>query len=178
MKASLYYGILGGALALYMLYNKIAFGTSSPVSGQIKRWWGTMTNTVYERPASSWPSFLGLSFRGTYDAWQPASDMFLWLAKILRPLYSGADTVNERYFAAMIIFVLIALILMVANSRRALQKVTQMALIPLGAGCGIQILSYTTTAYGGAKEWYWVGQMVLITLVGSLLIDLLCFDLC
>ena len=46
-----------------------------------------------------------------------------------------------------------------------------MALIPLAAGCGIQILSYTTTAYGGVKEWYWVSQMVLVTLAGSVLLD-------
>ena len=54
-----YYGVFGGLLALYMLFNKIMFGTSSPVSGQIKRWWGGMPNTVYERPASNWYSFSG-----------------------------------------------------------------------------------------------------------------------
>jgi hypothetical protein len=46
-----------------------------------------------------------------------------------------------------------------------------MALVPLMAGCGIQILSYTTTAYGGAKEWYWVSQMVFVTLLGSVVLD-------
>ena len=168
-----YYGILGGALALYMLYNKITFGTSSPVSGQIKRWWGTMTNTAYERPVSNWSSFFGISYQGTFDAWQPASDMFLWFAKILRPIYSGADTLDERYFIVMFVFALLAFGILIDNSRRALHKVSQMALIPLGAACGIQILSYTATAYGGAKEWYWASQMVLVTLVGSLLIDLI-----
>ncbi len=172
-ESTIYFGIPGGALALYMLYNKITFGISSPVSGQIKRWWGTMTNTVYERPATSWSSFFGLSFRGTFDAWQPASDMFFEFAKILRPIYSGSDTMDERYFLAIFIFVLFAFVILIANSRRALHKASQMALIPLAAACGIQILSYTTTAYGGAKEWYWVGQMVLVTLAGSLLIDLL-----
>lgn len=168
-----YYGILGGALGLYMLYNKITFGTSSPVSGQIKRWWGTMTNTVYERPASNWSSFFGLSYGGTFDAWQPASDVFLWFARILRPAYSGSDTVDERYFFSMLIFVVLALLIFIINSRRAVNKISHMALIPLAAGCGIQILSYTTIAYGGAKEWYWVGQMVLVTLAGSLLLDLI-----
>ncbi|MDD2922098.1 MAG: hypothetical protein PHQ36_07405, partial [Anaerolineales bacterium] len=32
-----YYRVVGGALALYMLYNKIVFGASSPVSGLVKR---------------------------------------------------------------------------------------------------------------------------------------------
>jgi hypothetical protein len=48
-----------------------------------------------------------------------------------------------------------------------------MALIPLAVGCGVQILSYTTTAYGGVKEWYWISQMVFITLAGSVLLDML-----
>lgn len=168
-----YYGILGGALGLYMLYNKITFGTSSPVSGQIKRWWGTMTNTVYERPASSWTSFFGISYGGTFDAWQPASDLFVWLARILRPLYPGSSTIDERYFIAMLIFVLLAAAILTINSRRALHKTSHLALVPLAAGCGMQILSYTTIAYGGAKEWYWISQMVLVTLAGSLLIDLM-----
>lgn len=168
-----YYGVLGGALALYMLYNKITFGTSSPVSGQIKRWWGTMTNTVYERPVSNWSSFFGISYLGTFDAWQPASDLFLWLAKILRPIYSGSDTIDERYFFAISTFVLLAFVILIVNARQALRKASQMALVPLAAGCVIQILSYTATAYGGAKEWYWISQMVFVTLAGGLLVDLI-----
>lgn len=51
-EGAIYYGIIGGALLLYMLVNKIMFGTASPVSGQIKRWWGTLGQTVYDYPAS------------------------------------------------------------------------------------------------------------------------------
>lgn len=168
-----YYGILGGALALYMLYNKIAFGTSSPVSGQIKRWWGSLIDTVYESPAPSWAEFFGISFNWAYNAWQPASSVFHWAAKYIYRLYPGADTTDERYYIAIFIFVFLALVILFANRRRALRAVSNMALIPLAAGCGIQILSYTTTAYGGIKEWYWVSQMILITLAGSVLLDLL-----
>ncbi|MBI5963880.1 MAG: hypothetical protein HY863_10430 [Chloroflexi bacterium] len=169
---SVYYGILGGMLGLYMLFNKIMFGTSSPVSGQIKRWWGTM-DTIYDRPAYNWYTFFGLGFQEAFDAWKPASDMFLSFAKFLKPLYPGSDTTDERYYIAITIFVLLAFILIIFHKHRTLRKTAEMALIPLAAGCGIQILSYTTTAYGGAKEWYWVSQMVFITLAGSLLIDLI-----
>lgn len=168
-----YYGILGGSLALYMLYNKLTFGTSSPVSGQIKRWWGTMTDTVYERPASSWPSFLGVSFQDAFNAWRPTTDMLAEFAKILRPLNPGSETVDERYYLAIFIFIVFIAFVLMVNSRRTLNKLTNMALVPLIAGCGLQILSYTTIAYGGAKEWYWVSEMILLTLGGSFLIDLL-----
>lgn len=167
-----YFGILGGALGLYMLFNKLMFGTSTPVSGQIKRWWGTM-DTIYERPAHTWQAFFGIGYQEAFDTWQPASNLFLWLAKYLKPIYPGSDTLDERYYIAMLLFVLLALILFAVNKRQTLQKITKMALIPLAAGSGLQILSYTTTAYSGAKEWYWISQMLLIVLIGSLLIDLI-----
>jgi len=168
-----YYGILGGALALYMLYNKIAFGTSSPVSGQVKRWWGTLIETVYESPSPDWTSFLGIGFQWAYDAWQPASSLFLWLGKKIYPLYPGANTLDERYYISMIVVVSLTLLIFLVNARRTRRVFSNMALIPLAAGCGIQILSYTTTAYGGVKEWYWVSQMVFTTLAGSVLLDIL-----
>jgi len=73
----------------------------------------------------------------------------------------------------MFALALLALIILLANAHRTRETLSNMALIPLAAGCGIQILSYTTTAYGGVKEWYWVSQMIFITLAGSVLLDIL-----
>jgi hypothetical protein len=168
-----YYGILGGALAAYMLYNKISFGTSSPVSGQIKHWWGTLINTVYESPAPDWISFFGISFQSAFNAWQPVSSVLFWTAKLIYPLYPGATTTDERYYISMFVFVLLALLILFINARRTREALTNMALIPLAAGCGIQILSYTTTAYGGVKEWYWISQMLFTTITASVLLDLI-----
>jgi hypothetical protein len=95
------------------------------------------------------------------------------MAKLIYPLYPGPTTTNERYYISMFVFVLFALILFIANARRTIKTFSNMALIPLAAGCGVQILSYTTTAYGGVKEWYWAGQMVLIVLAGSVLLELI-----
>ncbi len=167
-----YYGVLGGFLSLYMLFNKFMFGTSSPVSGQIKRWWGTMPYTIYEEPPSNWPSFFGIG-RGTFNAWDPATDLFSWLAEYLHPIIKGADYAAHRYYAAMLIFVLAGLALVFANRRRAIHVGSKFAFIPLLAGSGIQILSYTATSYGGLKEWYWASELILITLAGSFFADLL-----
>lgn len=173
MEGTIYYGILGGSLAAYMLFNKIMFGTSSPVSGQIKRWWGSMPITLYEGPASNWVSFFGIG-RDHFNAWQPLTDLFYWGAEVLRPLRPGAgEAATERYYLAMAIFLLLSTILLFINRRRTVNKLSNMALTPLAAGIGIHILSYTTTSYGGAKEWYWVSQMVMIVLAGSLLVDFL-----
>lgn len=170
-EAVIYYGIAGGALVLYMFYNKFAFGTYSPVSGQIKRWWGTIGNTVYDYPAGTWTAFLGLSQQGVYAAWQPASKFMVWLAALIKPLYPGADTQDERYLLSWAATTLIAGFIFFLNRGRTKEKFEGMALIPLISGCAIHIFSYTTTAYGGAKEWYWASQMVLLVLIGSILLD-------
>ncbi|MBK8784214.1 MAG: hypothetical protein IPO22_21020 [Anaerolineales bacterium] len=167
-----YYGVLGGFLAAYMLFNKLMFGTSSPVSGQIKRWWGTMPYTIYEEAATNWPSFFGIG-RTTFNAWDPATDLFAWFAEFLHPIIEGANYAAHRYYAAMAVFVIAGLILVFLNKRRTIQVGTNLLFIPLIAGSGIQILSYTTTAYGGLKEWYWTSELILITLAGSFFMDLL-----
>ncbi len=171
-EAAIYYGTLGGGLGLYMLFNKLRFGTGSPVSGQIKRWWGTLGPTVYDHSPTDWPSFLGLEFKGAYDTWQPTSNFFHWLALKVRPLYPGADTVDERYYIMMAVSAVFVLIIFLANAQKIKHKMTDMALLPLMAGCGIQTLSYTATAYGGTKEWYWISQMVLVVLVESILLQI------
>ncbi len=167
-----YYGVLGGFLAVYMVFNKFMFGTTSPVSGQIKRWWGTMPYTTYEEPPTNWFSFFGIG-RSTFNIWDPATDLFGWLANILRPLLPGAHMIQERYYFSMLLFIIAGLILAFTNKRRTIHIGSKLAFIPILAGSGIQILSYTATAYGGAKEWYWVSELVLIILAGSFFIDLL-----
>ncbi|MBK9601312.1 MAG: hypothetical protein IPO36_05615 [Anaerolineales bacterium] len=154
-----------------MLFNRLIFGTSSPVSGQIKRWWGTLGETVYDSPAPNWTAFFGISNQGAYDAWQPASGLFLWLVKFNFPKYADIPILDDLFYIFLSIMALTALIVLFANAQRTRRVFTNMALVPLMAGCGIQILSYTTTAYGGAKEWYWVSQMVFVTLLGSVVLD-------
>lgn len=168
-----FYGVLGGLLIAYMIFNQAAFGTSSPVSGQIKRWWGSMGDTAYEPPASSWASYLGL---GTYvfDSGQPFTEYIWELSDKLRlTLIRGADMDDERYFAVLGAAFLVWLAWFVFNKQRSRQAFTNLGFVPLLAGSVIQILSYTATSYGGAKEWYWVSQMILLTLAVSLFIDLL-----
>ncbi|HEU4746277.1 MAG TPA: hypothetical protein VFS61_13615, partial [Anaerolineales bacterium] len=45
--AIVYYGIVLGALGIYMAWSKLVFGTTSPVSGQIKQWWASLPGRAY-----------------------------------------------------------------------------------------------------------------------------------
>lgn len=167
----IYYGITGISLTLYMLGNKLVFGTFSPVSGQIKRWWGMLGQTVYDHPAGSWPDFLGIVPQGVYSAWQPAVDFFKEIAALIKPLYPGSNTQDERYYIVLGFAIVLLMLFTYLFSPRLKHTISQSPLLPLFSGCGIHILAYTTTAYGGAKEWYWVGQMVLVILCATVLID-------
>ena len=167
-----FYGILGGLLLAYMLFNHFAFGTSSPVSGQIKRWWGSMANSAYEKPASTWSSYFGLD-AGTFETGQPFTEPIWQASEKLRSTIRGSDMVDERFFAVLFAVTLIWLVLVFVYRHRVTIAFNHLGFIPLIAGSVIHILSYTATAYGGAKEWYWISQMILLTFAVSLFLDLL-----
>jgi hypothetical protein len=165
-EGAIYYGIVGGLLAAYMLFNKIMFGTSSPVSGQVKRWWGSIPDIIYERPPTDWFSFFGIGAKQYSTLPYSLSETIWILSDKLRPILPGSDKVIDRYFLTMFIITLAVLVLIFINRRTSLQAATKLGLLPLAAGSLIHILSYTATAYGGAKEWYWVSENLLLIFVG------------
>ncbi|MBL8090541.1 MAG: hypothetical protein JNJ43_09455 [Anaerolineales bacterium] len=167
-----FYGVLGGLLITYMLFNHFMFGTSSPVSGQIKRWWGTLPNSAYERPTSSWHSYFGTGVTEP-NVWEPFTEPFWNASNYFRPILPGTNLLDERFYLTMSIFAVFAFIVFVLNRKTTIQNTIKLCLIPLISGSGIQLLSYTATAYGGVKEWYWVSQMVLLTFGFSFLIYLI-----
>lgn len=164
-----FYGVLGGLLIIYMLFNHFMFGTSSPVSGQIKRWWGSLVNSAYEKPASNWAEYFAVGELG-YSAWQPFTDVFWSASELLRPLIPYTRLQDERFYLTIFIFSIIGFTILLLNKQKSINAFTKLSIFPLIAGCGIHVLSYTATAYGGAKEWYWTSQMILLTLAFSIVI--------
>ena len=168
-----YYGILGGALGVYMLWSKFTFGTSSPVSGQIKRWWGSFPSRVYGGAARDPLAFFGLNPEGDFNTWYPITNLVADWHSQLEWMYSLPVKYDLRYaiLLAMVLLVLISLLLI--NRRRSARITYQLALLPLMAGAGLQIIQYNITGYAALKEWYWVNQLAFITLAGCLLLDIL-----
>jgi len=167
-----YYGILGGALGAYMVWNKLAFGVASPVSGQIKRWWGSFSSRVYGGAARYPTTFFGIDANGDLNAWAPISNLVgQWNDRIemhVWPLDYGL-----RYTLMLLALLVGLLLLLSINRRRAARGAQELALIPLLAGSFLQVLSYSATGYAAAKEWYWIIQPVFIVLAGSILLDIL-----
>jgi hypothetical protein len=152
-----YYGTLGGGLALYMLMNKVLFGTFSPVSGQIKRWWGSLAGNVYGGSVANTFSFLGISNNGDSNIWYPLSTL----------INSWAKNLGLRYIVMLVIFALLYYLLLFINKQKAKNSMVQLSMVPLFASAWLQVLYYHAPGYAAYKEWYWVGQLILVILTAS-----------
>ena len=161
-----YYGMIGTGLALYMLSNKFLFGTVSPVSGQIKRWWGSLAGHVYGGSVEDALSFFGINYEGDSNALHPISTVIgRWAA-----LYDKLATPDTtRYLNMLCLFGLVFYLLLFINKRKAKTAIVQMGLIPLFASAWLQVLYYHALGYSAYKEWYWVSQLVLVVLVLSMI---------
>lgn len=166
MEGLRYYGIVAAGLALYMLSNKFLFGTFSPVSGQIKRWWGSLAGRVYGGSVEDSISFFGINYEGGSNALHPISTVVGHWAAIYDNL-STPDT--SRYFIMLCLFGLLFYLLLFINKRKAKTAIVQMGLIPLFASAWLQVLYYHALGYSAYKEWYWVSQLVMVVLALSMI---------
>jgi hypothetical protein len=172
-EGAVYYGIVGGSLGAYMLWNRIAFGTFTPVSGQIKQWWGTFTHSIYGSAASSWLTFFAVNPFSDFNAWAPPlTTISDWSNRLLYA--EGTGFGNPRWQANFLIVILICAVVLFAipllRRRAAVRAVVQTGMIPLFVGSWLQILAYNATGYASAKEWYWLIEPILMILVGAVLL--------
>jgi hypothetical protein len=154
-----YFSVVASGLALYMLSNKIFFGTFSPVSGQIKRWWGTLPGHVYDGPAVDLLSFFGINSMGESNTWHPISTL----------LGAWSEKLGVQYLIVLSIFALLYYLLLFTNKQKAKSTIAQLGMVPLFASAWLQVLYYHAMGYSAYKEWYWVSQLVLVVLAISLI---------
>ena len=170
-EALYYYGVVFGALIIYMISNKFAYGTFSPVSGQIKRWWATLPGTTYGGPASTLLAFFGLDYSGESNAWIPVSTTIGgWAESLYRamPIFD-----YQRYLILLALIAVLFYALLWLTSKKAKQTLSQLAVIPIVCGSYFQIYYYHAIGYSAFKEWYWVAQFVLTNLIFGVIIGLL-----
>ena len=160
--------LIGG----YMGYSKLVFGTFTPVSGQIKTWWSTLPNTVYSHP-NTLISLMGLSPNGNYGPWWLLTSRINSAADFLMNLIGGkTDTSNSFVFIILFfVFIFITLAILKANNNRLARKIFDLVLPAVFLGCLFQIAYYTTVGYQHTRTWYWVGEMLVLVILGSTLLD-------
>ena len=173
-EGSIYFGIVGGALGAYMLFNKIVFGTSTPVSGQVKRWWGSLDGKVYGGSARRIYTFFGLdtTIDSDFNAWGLMTKFTLWLGDIL-PRWAVSLERDAVYWQLFFFVLIIISIILLLSGKRAVRTSVEFGLLPLFVGSVTQIISYNAPGYAAAKEWYWVAEIIFTLLLFALLFDIL-----
>jgi len=170
-EGALYYGIVLGTLGIYMVWSKIAFGTTSPVSGQIKQWWASLPGRAYGGSSRDILSFFGLSYITDENAWRPVSRIVGGWAERMWEILPIVDV--WRYLLLLTVFAIIFYLLLLTNRKKGKVAIAQMSLIPLLSSAWLQILYYSMLGYAAHKEWYWVSQLVITVLTFSLIFGIL-----
>lgn len=169
-EGALYYGIVFGVLGIYMIWNKLAFGTASPVSGQIKQWWASLPGRAYGGSTRNPLAFFGINYTGEANAWNPVSRMLGGWSESLSGLRVEGDW---RYLILLSLLAVSFYLVLLTNRQKGKTAITQMAVVPLLSSAWLQILYYHGIGYAAYKEWYWVSQLVIIILTLSLILGML-----
>lgn len=160
-------------LGIYMLFNKSYAGAYLPISGTIKRWWGTLPLTVYGRPLKTLSEVLGSWFNPTVKEgpwWlitSPVNFIIEAVAHMTGITEESLSYLNfKRDFGVLVWTLAIILLLWVIYRKKGfIQKAMRdTAFFPLFVGCVFHLFSYKTTGYLHAKYWYWIPE-ILCTLV-------------
>jgi hypothetical protein len=169
-EGALYYGIVLGALGIYMIWNKLAFGTSSPVSGQIKQWWASLPGRAYGGSTRNPLSFFGINYIGEANAWNPVSRI---LGNWAQGLYGLRLEDEWRYLLLLGLFAVVFFLILLTSRNKGKTAITQLAIIPLLSSAWLQAPYYHAIGYAAYKEWYWVSQLVTVVLTLSLIMGML-----
>jgi hypothetical protein len=177
-----YFAPMAITLGIYMLANQIYFGTPLPVSGTIKRWWGTLPNTVYGYPVDSFLGYLGNWVTPIQDLgpWSLITNIPHVIARALESLFNfqgdeQALKFIHRYFVLGVTGVLAVGLGAIIKARWGELKKNPLylALIPFFLGCAFQLSSYKATGYVETLRWYWAGEMLWTILAVGVLLGLL-----
>ena len=155
----------------YMLLSKLVFGTASPVSGQVKSWWGTLANTPYSGTKDLW-TVLGLSPSASDGPWSLATSQLFALAGKLQALFQSASS-DWIFGVLLLIAAVLLLVILIAGDGRSARKGFGLLLPSAVFACLIHITKYTATHYAGIRNWYWILETLVLVILGSLILDAL-----
>lgn len=166
-----YYGIIGAALGAYMLANKLLIGTPMPVSGQIKRWWGSLPDNVYGGGATSILDVFGLDPVHS-QAWASFTDPIRDWISPSKTLFASNERLYWTYWIVIFVLAGVWLMLFLRNRRKNLPRMFQTALVPLLISAELQALLYGAMGYAAEQEWYWTMQMLALVILAAIGLNL------
>ena len=170
-----YFGPVGVALVIYMGWNLLTFGTPTPVSGQIKLWWGTLSNSVYGTPVNTVKDYLGLLPDDDNGPWSVGMWFYTNPARTLDNVFFNNKL---RPLAALttafgILTGLLSLLLIIKHWEFFKISAVQLGLIPLLSACLAHVVYYKATGYVNTRSWYWVLEIVCVVLIAGLIAEMI-----
>ena len=144
---------------LYMIWSQVNFGTAIPVSGQIKVWWGTLSNSIYGSPIDTLDEIRAFLF----ESRSPFDFLYSLFAPILAKIgISG-------YIPGLISWGLIGasciLLIIVGQKRSLFQWTGYLAILPLAAASIFRMLYFYISGYVHMRSWYWTIETLFIFLL-------------
>jgi len=169
-----YFGPILLALFIYWGFNYVNFGTPMPVSGQIKRWWSTLPNTVYGYPKNTLEDFLGLDPNWDVGPWAYGTSQVKKIVDGISTLFSLGDEFDQPLMVGLEVLIFVIVVLLVrANWEHASKIINRFSMLPLFAACMVHIMAYKATGYAETIRWYWVIELIFIVLMTALVLDLI-----
>ena len=169
-EALIFYGGLLGSVGLYMIWNRLTFGTYTPVSGQIKYWWGALGKSVYGGPPQNLLAFLALDPKTSFNAWPLLTPIIQGLRLAIHDVFGGMPF-PPKYQAVLGILLCALFIVASTNAARLVRTSARAGLLLLATASVLQIFTYTSLPYASVQEWYWMTELILTILVGAFLVD-------
>lgn len=156
-------------ISAYMAINRIFFGSYTPVSGQIKLWWGTLANTVYSKQ-NTLVDLLGLSPNSSRGPWSiltsPIAKVTIFIQKVFNP---AKDDFPTLLFLILTFLIFILLVFMLSRKNGYLARKSFILLIPaMILGSFLQITFYTARGYTHTRFWYWVTESLVLVILGAI----------
>lgn len=159
-----FYGLLAAGLLTYMLINLILFGTFMPVSGQIKRWWGTLPGNAYGGGEKTILDVYTLDPLHSESWFLLTAPLYGWAERL-----AGENGQPEPYYwTALLLLAALWLFLMLSRRARTLPRILQTGFIPIFLSAWLHGFFYAAMGYAASHEWYWTTQMVALVLAGAL----------
>jgi len=156
-------------IGTYMGINKVIFGIYTPVSGQIKAWWGVLSNTVYAT-TTTLVDLLGMSPSSGNGPWSLLTSLIaktsIGITKIFEP---GANELPTRLFLTLNLLVFILLVFLLSRKDGLLARKSFSLLVPaLIIGCFLHITNYTARSYAHTRFWYWIIESFVLVILGAI----------
>lgn len=181
VKTALYYfGPVVVLLIVYMLINKSYAGSYLPISGTIKRWWGTLPLTVYGKPLTTLGEVFGSWFNPTVKEgpwWlitAPVNFIIEYTARATKIPVDSLSFVNFKRDFGIIVWglALVVFVWILYRKKGFIQKAMRdTAFFPLFVGCVIHLFSYKATGYLHAKYWYWIPEILCTVILIGILVE-------